>query len=359
MKIGIILGTRPEIIKMSPIIRHCSSQSIDFFILHSGQHYSYNMDKVFFDELQLPEPGYNLETGSGDPGEQTARMIIGIEKVLLHEKPDIILVQGDTNTVLAGSIAGVKNGTRIGHVEAGLRSFDRSMPEEVNRILADHCSDYLFAPTKTAELNLIHEGIPAGKISVCGNTIVDAVYQNLQIAGKKRTVINSLHLQPGKYFVLTAHRQENVDDKQRILGIVNGAREVYRQYGYPVIFPIHPRTRKQLELFRIPPPDGLLLTEPLGYLDFLLLEKESLLVLTDSGGLQEECCIMQVPCVTLRDNTERPETIKVGANILVGSDPRSIISGVRTMMNKTRDWKNPFGDGKTGERIITLITSAE
>ncbi|MDD1730358.1 MAG: UDP-N-acetylglucosamine 2-epimerase (non-hydrolyzing) [Methanospirillum sp.] len=357
MKIGIILGTRPEIIKMSPIIRYCSMQGIGFFILHSGQHYSYNMDKVFFDELQLPEPSYNLETGSGDPGEQTARMIIGIEKVLLHENPDVILVQGDTNTVLAGAIAGVKTGTQIGHVEAGLRSFDRSMPEEINRILADHCSDYLFAPTKTAEQNLIHEGIPVGKIRVCGNTIVDAVYQNLQIAGKKRTVISSLHLHPGKYFVLTAHRQENVDDKQRILGIINGVREVYLQYGYPVIFPIHPRTRKQLELFRIPPPDGLLFTEPLGYLDFLLLEKESLLVLTDSGGLQEECCIMQVPCVTLRDNTERPETIEVGANILVGSDSRSIITGVRTMMNKARDWKNPFGDGKSGERIINSITS--
>jgi UDP-N-acetylglucosamine 2-epimerase (non-hydrolysing) len=355
MKIGIILGTRPEIIKMSPVIRFCEKKSIEYFILHSGQHYSYQLDKVFFDELELPDPKYNLEAGSGNQGEQTAKIIAGIEKVLLMEKPDIILVQGDTNTVLAGALAAVKMGIKIGHVEAGLRSYDRSMPEEINRILTDHCADYLFAPTDTAESNLLQEGIPKNKIFICGNTVVDAVHQNLTISKHNQNLLKSLHLQSRGYLLLTAHRKENVDVRERLQGIFEGAGKIYDEFAIPVLFPVHPRTRQKIADFGLATPKGLELVEPYGYLDFLQLEEHARLVMTDSGGLQEECCIMQVPCITLRDNTERPETLEVGANKLVGCDPERIITGAREMISKKRQWPNPFGNGKTAESIIDIL----
>jgi UDP-N-acetylglucosamine 2-epimerase (non-hydrolysing) len=355
MSIAIILGTRPEIIKMSPIIRACEKKFIDYFILHSGQHYSYNLDKVFFDELGLPDPRYNLETGSGNQGEQTAKMVKGIEKILLKEKPVTILVQGDTNTVLAGALAAVKIGVKIGHVEAGLRSHDRSMPEEINRILADHCSDYLFAPTETARKNLLREGIPVNKISVCGNTVVDAISQNLSISKKNHNLLESLNLKSQEYLILTAHRQENVDVKSKLQGIFEGVHEIFDEYALPVLFPVHPRTRQRITEFTLTIPKGLELIEPYGYLDFLQLEEQAKLVMTDSGGVQEECCIMQVPCITLRENTERPETLDAGANLLVGTDPLRIIQGSREMMRKKRQWPNPFGDGKTAQRIIGIL----
>lgn len=355
MSIAIVLGTRPEIIKMSPVIRLCEKRGINSFILHSGQHYSYNLDKVFFDDLGLPHPKYNLEVGSGNQGEQTAKIVTGIEKVLLDEKPEIILVQGDTNTVLAGALAAVKMGIKIGHVEAGLRSHDRSMPEEINRILADHCSDYLFAPTNTAKSNLLREGIPQNKIFVCGNTVVDAIHQNLTISKNHQNLLNSLHLQSQGYFLLTTHRQENVDVKSKLQGIFEGIREIYDEYAIPILFPVHPRTKQRIADFNLTIPQGLELIEPFGYLDFLQLEEHARLVMTDSGGLQEECCVMQVPCITLRENTERPETLDVGANMLVGCDPKRIIEGVRIMMTKKRQWQNPFGNGKTAERIIDIL----
>jgi len=340
---------------MSPVIRLCEKKGIEYFILHSGQHYSYRLDKVFFDELGLPDPKYNLEVGSGNQGEQTAKIVAGIENVLLDEKPEIILVEGDTNTVLAGALAAAKMGIKIGHVEAGLRSYDRSMPEEINRILTDHCSDYLFAPTNTAKSNLLLEGISQNKISVCGNTVVDAVHQNLVISKNNQNLLSSLHLQSQKYLLLTVHRQENVDIRSRLQGIFEGICKVYDEFALPVLFPVHPRTRKRIADFNLAIPQGLELVEPFGYLDFLQLEEHARLVMTDSGGLQEECCVMQVPCITLRDNTERPETIEVGANMLVGCDPTRIIKGAREMMSKKRQWSNPFGDGKTAERIIDIL----
>ncbi len=355
MSIAIILGTRPEIIKLSPIIRICENRAINYFILHSGQHYSFSLDKIFFNELKLPDPKYNLEIGSGYQGEQTAKMIAGIEKVLLNEKPDTILVQGDTNTVLAGALAATKLGIKIGHVEAGLRSYDRSMPEEINRILTDHCSDYLFAPTENAKTNLSREGIPSDKIIVCGNTIVDAIHQNLSISKNNKNLLNSLELKSQEYLVLTAHRQENVDVKSRLRGIFEGVREIYAQVSLPIFFPVHPRTKQRITDFNLEIPEGLEIIEPFGYLDFLQLVEHSRLVMTDSGGVQEECCVMQVPCVTLRDNTERPETIEVGANILVGTDPCRILDGANDMMNKNRQWPNPFGDGQTAQRIIKSL----
>jgi len=352
--IAIVLGTRPEIIKMSPVIRECEKKGLDYFILHTGQHYSYEMDRIFFEELELPQPKYNLDVGSGTHAEQTGRIMIGVEKVLIKEKPDVVLVQGDTNTVLAGALAATKLHIKVGHVEAGLRSHDRRMPEEINRVLTDHISDYLFAPTEKAKQNLLREGIDENKIFVTGNTIVDAVYQNLEIAKRKVNVLEDLGLKPKEYFLVTAHRQENVDVKERLKGILKGLKLIYEEFSMPVVFPIHPRTQKRIKEFGLSL-DGIKVINPLGFLEFLQLEANAKLVLTDSGGVQEETCILGVPCVTLRDNTERPETLEVGSNILAGTKPEKILESVKTMFSRENSWKNPFGDGKAGERIIKTL----
>ncbi len=220
MKTSIVLGTRPEIIKFSPVIRECERLGLDYFVLHTGQHYSYNMDRVFFEQLELPEAKYNLDVGSGSHGRQTAEMLVGIEEVLQKEQPDVVLVEGDTNTVLAGAVAAVKLGIRVGHVEAGLRSYDRRMPEEINRVLADHCSDYLFAPTEKSVGILQYEGVPEDRVFLVGNTVVDAVAQNLELAKSKTKVLGDLGLESGEFILATSHRQENVDDKARFSGIV-------------------------------------------------------------------------------------------------------------------------------------------
>ena len=359
MKIAIILGTRPEIIKMSPIIRECEKQGLAYFILHTGQHYSYKLDKIFFEDLELPAAKYNLDVGSGSHAEETGKMLIGIEKVLKEEKLDVVLVEGDTNTVLAGALAASKLHIKVGHVEAGLRSYDRTMPEEINRVLADHVSDYLFAPTEKAKENLLREGIEENKIFVTGNTIVDAVYQNLEIARRKVNVLNKLNLRPNEYFLITAHRQENVDVKGRLKGILEGLELVYHKFNLPIIYPIHPRTMKRLKGFGLEVPKGIELIEPLGFLEFLQLEANAKLVLTDSGGVQEETCILKVPCVTLRGNTERPETLEVGSNVLAGVNQEKILEGVSVMLNAKRDWKNPFGDGKAGNIITKILITTE
>ena len=355
MKISIILGTRPEIIKMSPVIRELENQTLDYFILHTGQHYSYNLDKIFFEDLELPAAKYNLDVGSGTHAEETGKMLIGIEKVLKEEKPDVVLVEGDTNTVLAGALAASKLHIKVGHVEAGLRSYDRTMPEEINRVLADHVSDYLFAPTEQAKQNLLREGIEENKIFVTGNTIVDAVYQNLGIAERKVDVLNKLNLSSKEYFLITAHRQENVDIKERLKGILEGLELVYDEFNFPIIYPIHPRTMKKINEFGLEVQNGIRLIEPRGFLEFLQLEANAKLVLTDSGGVQEEACILKVPCVTLRDNTERPETLEVGSNILAGVNQNKILEDVKFMLNKERNWKNPFGDGWAGSMIIKIL----
>lgn len=355
MKIAIILGTRPEIIKMSPIIRECEKKDIDYFILHTGQHYSYELDKIFFKELELPDAKYNLEVGSGLHGEQTGKMLIGIEKILIEEKPDILLVEGDTNTVLAGALAASKLHIKVGHIEAGLRSFDRRMPEEINRILTDHISDFLFAPTEKAQELLIKEGISDDRIFVTGNTIVDAVHQNLLVTEKKVDNLGKLGLRKKEYFLVTMHREENVDSKERLRGILEGLERVYQVYNINIIFPIHPRTERRLKEFGLAIPSGVKAIEPLGFLEFLQIEANAQLILTDSGGVQEEACILNVPCVTLRDNTERPETIDVGGNSLVGTNPVNILKEANHMIHKSRNWVNPFGDGMAGKMILDIL----
>lgn len=362
-KICVIIGTRPEIIKMSPVIRACERRGADHFMVHTGQHYSYNMDRVFFEQLGLPDAKYNLDVGSGSGGHgaQTGRMLSGIEKILIAEKPDVVLVEGDTNTVLAGALAASKLGIKVGHVEAGLRSYDRRMPEEINRVVADHISDYLFAPTVQSRDILLGEGISDEKVSVTGNTVVDAVYQNLKIVNGRddwdenpESIFGTgLDLEPNGYFLATAHRQENVDDATRFAGILKGLELVSEEFSLPVVYPIHPRSRKMMEEFSLDAV-GVTFIEPLDYLSFLKLEADTRLVLTDSGGVQEETCILKVPCVTLRDNTERPETAEVGANVLVGVDPEKILEGARVMIGRSRDWENPFGDGRAGERIVSI-----
>jgi len=354
VKAAVILGTRPEIIKMSPVIRELEKRGVDFFLLHTGQHYSYNLDGVFFEQLKLPQPRHNLEVGSGSHAEETGKMLIGIEKLLLEEKPNVILVEGDTNSVLAGALSAAKLRIRVGHVEAGLRSYDRQMPEEINRVLADHCSDYLFAPTEGAKATLLGEGIPQEKIFVTGNTIVDAIYQNLGIVREKGNVLSTLGLKPKEYFLLTLHRQENVDDRGRFASILEGLSRVAAQFRLPLVYPIHPRSRRMMGEFNLEP-QNLRLIDPVDFLSFLQLEANARLILTDSGGVQEESCILSIPCVTLRDNTERPETIEVGANILAGAVPEKILECSQTMLGRKNDWQNPFGDGRAAGRIVDIL----
>jgi UDP-N-acetylglucosamine 2-epimerase (non-hydrolysing) len=354
MKIAIILGTRPEIIKMAPVIKELGRKGADYFVLHTGQHYSYEMDRLFFEQLELPSPDYNLEIGSGTHAGTTGRMLIEIEKVLLDEKPEVVLVEGDTNSILAGALAAVKLGIKVGHVEAGLRSYDRSMPEEINRVITDHISDYLFAPTSRAAALLSGEGIAKENTFVTGNTIVDAVYQNIELAGKKVDVLKDLNLKANEYLLLTLHRQENVDNRERFASILDGIEQASSALGMPVYYPVHPRSRKMMAEFGLIP-KNILMSEPVDFLGFLQLESNARLIFTDSGGVQEEACILGVPCVTLRDNTERPETVEVGANVIAGARAENIMRAASTMLGRDNNWNNPFGDGKAAMRIIEIL----
>ncbi len=359
LKVGIVLGTRPEIIKLSPIIRQLQKHKKDYFIIHTGQHYSYEMDRLFFKQLGIPAPMHQLSERSRsgqEQGEHTGRMMAGIEEILLKKRPSVVLVQGDTNSVLAGSLVAAKmHGVKLGHVEAGLRSYDRSMPEEINRVISDRVSHYLFTPTHHSKKILLGEGVSNKNIFVTGNTIVDAVKENLRIARHK---IDAAKLAPGVkggYFLMTLHRQEHVDQKERLVLILNGLRLILREFKKPIIFPMHPRTAARLKKFGLKLPQGVEAVKPVGFLEFLILEAGAQLILTDSGGVQEEACILKVPCVTFRTSTERPETVHVGANVVSGYDPLQMLACARKMIHKKRDWKNPFGDGRAGERIVKIL----
>ena len=359
-KIGVVVGTRPGIIKMSPIIRALEQRRQGYFIAHTGQHYSYNLDRKFFEDLELPEPCFRNDVVSKATlhGEQTALMIAGLESAFISSRPGIIIVGGDANTNLAGALAARKLGIRVAHVEAGLRSNDWRMPEEHNRVMIDHISEYLFAPTQEARENLVKDNVK-GKIFVVGNTIVDAVYQNMEIARSKSKILQTLGLIPQTYFVLTLHREENVDSAEILKSILEGIEQIAREFDYKTIFPIHPRTKKRISDFKLlhilESNPKVQVIEPIGYLDFLLLLSHARLILTDSGGIQEECCILKVPCVTLRDNTERPETLRVGANSLGGTSPQTMLRSIHEMLAKDRTWENPFGDGTAGVRIVEVL----
>lgn len=354
MKISIIIGTRPEIIKMSPVINECIKRDIDFFIVHSGQHYSYEMDEIFFSELNLPKPRYNLEVGSAPHGNQTGNIMIKLEPVIEKENPDFILVQGDTNTVLASALVASKLGIKIGHVEAGLRSYDRKMPEETNRIVTDHISDYLFAPTEESKSILLKEGIESAKIHVTGNTIVDAVYENMKIADHKYDILGKLGIKKNDYCLVTIHRSNNVDIKENYEAILKSLGIVAENYPYQLIWPLHPRSKKALENHNLKIPDKIRIIEPVGYLEFIQLEKNSRLIFTDSGGIQEESCILGIPCLTYRENTERPETLNVGSNVLVGVKGTDIMNKIKDMEGRKK-WKNPFGNGASSKMILDAL----
>lgn len=360
MKPAFVFGTRPEIIKLSPVIRAFLEMGVEPLLIHTGQHYDYEMSAVFLKELELPRIDHHLEVGSGSQAEQTGKAMIKIERVLMEEKPDVVLVQGDTNTVLAGALASVKLRIPVAHVEAGLRSFDRTMPEEINRILADHASEVLFPPTEEARKNLEREGITEN-VFVVGNTVVDAVLQNAEVAEKKSDVLERFGLKPKKYVLITAHRAENTDSKENLEKLV----EILEGLPMVAIYPMHPRTKNRLEMFglleRVEAIENLIVTKPLGYLDFLRLEKNAFAILTDSGGIQEEAIILNVPCLTLRYNTERPETVKAGGNVLVGLERERAIGYLRRLMEDREFYEsmanapNPFGDGKSGKRIAEIL----
>lgn len=355
MKIAIILGTRPEIIKLSPVIRELARRKIDYFILHTNQHYSVGMDQLFFDELGLPQPKYNIDVHDLNQGAMVGQMLIGIEPILQQEKPDWVLVEGDTNTVLSGALAAAKLGIKVGHVESGLRSYDRTMPEELNRIITDHLADALFCPTDDSVKIALGEGIPKEKIFLTGNTIVDAVEQNLVLA-KKSKIADKYSSE--KYLLLTMHRSANVDTKESLSQAVSSLESLVDELDIPIIFPVHPRTAGALNRYQlIPNPAKIKLVEPVGYLEMLLLMESAKLVITDSGGLQEEACILQVPCITIRDNTERPETVGVGANLIVGTTKEKVVSGAKSMLTKPKNWTNPFGDGHSGAKILDVLLS--
>ncbi len=360
MKPAFVFGTRPEIIKLAPVIRAFEELGVKPLLVHTGQHYDYEMSRVFLEELELDGIDYHLEVGSGTQAEQTGTAMIKIEKVLMEEKPDVTLVQGDTNTVLAGALASVKLKIPVAHVEAGLRSFDRTMPEEINRILADHASEILFAPTEEARRNLEREGITSG-VYVVGNTIVDAVLQNAEVAERKSDVLDRLGLRPKGYILITAHRAENTDRKENLERLV----EIFENLPITAVYPMHPRTRRRLEEFglweRVKSIENLTVMKPLGYLDFLKLERNAKLIMTDSGGIQEESIILNVPCLTLRYNTERPETVEAGGNVLVGLEKERALHYVERLLNDEEFYRkmagapNPFGDGKAGKRIAEIL----
>lgn len=352
LKACIIIGTRPEIIKMSPLIRELKKENIDFFILHTGQHYSYELDKKIFEDLELGEIKYNLKVGGNEYRKQVGMMIKNIQKILKDENPDIVFVQGDTNSVLAAAVAANKAGIKLGHHEAGLRSHDLRMLEEINRITTDHISDYLFVPTMDAMKNLEEEGIDRKKIFYTGNTIVDATLQNYEIAKKKSRILEELGVEKKDYILVTAHRAENVDEKERLQGIVDGLLLLKQYFKKEIIFPIHPRTVNNIKRSNISIGNELRLIDPLGYIDFLMLEANAFFIVTDSGGLQEEASILKVPCVTIRDNTERPETIKAGINVLAGTNPKRILESAKEILRKDKKWVDIFGDGKAAEKIV-------
>jgi UDP-N-acetylglucosamine 2-epimerase (non-hydrolysing) len=356
MKLAIVVGTRPEIIKMAPVVRACIARNVPYALLHTGQHYSYEMDGVFFEELGLPTPHRNLAVGSGSQTYQIGAIVTGMEPILAELEPDVVLVEGDTNSVLAAAIAANKGGMQVGHVEAGLRSYDRGMPEELNRILTDHLSDHLFAPTDHARSILLGEGIAAERIHVCGNTVVDELM--LQRARADRPgLLDRFEVAARGYALATVHRAENTNDPERLKGIADGLAETARALSVPVLAALHPRTVARLASLGMAMDGAVRVLPPLSYLDFLGLHLHALVVLTDSGGLQEEACSLQVPCVTLRDNTERPESVAVGANVLAGAEPARIVEAARAMIARPRDWPNPFGDGRSGERIIDLLAA--
>jgi UDP-GlcNAc3NAcA epimerase len=360
-KIASIVGARPQFIKASAVSRRirlmneeAGCERVREILVHTGQHYDDNMSKVFFDELEIREADYNLGVGSGSHGAQTGRMLEKLEPVLQDEKPDVVVVYGDTNSTLAGALAAVKLHILVGHVEAGLRSFNRRMPEEINRVVADHVSDLLFCPTDTAVANLEREGISRGVHRV-GDVMYDCALYYAQKAESRKNLLTRLNLSPGQYALVTIHRAENTDDLQRLTSIFRGLNRV-AETGLPIIVPLHPRTKKCLSGLSVELHDGVRLLTPVSYLDMIVMEKNAKVILTDSGGVQKEAYFFEVPCVTLRDETEWLETVESGWNVLAGAVEEKIEEAVARASAPTRRG-DFYGDGDAARRILGILLS--
>lgn len=352
MKVVTVVGARPQFIKAAPVSKVLREAGHTEFLLHTGQHYDYGMSQVFFDELGLPPADVNLNVRSGNHGQQTGQMLIGIEEVLLKEKPDWVLVYGDTNSTLAGALAAVKLHIPLAHVEAGLRSYNREMPEEHNRVLTDHCADLLFCPTKTAVENLAKESVTKGVHEV-GDPMYDAVLMFSEKARETSTILQDLGIKKGGYLLATVHRAYNTDDAQTLQSILSALSSI----DGTVIFPTHPRTRLCLQEFgffdRSLP--NVKLIDPIPYLDMLILEKNACMILTDSGGMQKEAFFFSVPCLTLRPETEWVETVKSGWNLLVGTERDQIIAGLDHIFPVPGERPALFGDGQSAHKIVQFF----
>ena len=359
MKIVSVVGTRPNFIKIAPLIEEMNKHSeIRQLLVHTGQHYDATMSKFFFDDLEIPKPNINLGVGSASDAIQTAKIILIFEKVLLKEKPHLVTVVGDVNSTFAAAITAKKCGIKVAHVEAGLRSFDMTMPEEINRILTDHISDFLFTTEESGNKNLIREGIDKNKIFFVGNVMIDTLLKHKE-KSKKSKILSKLKLDKNNYAVLTLHRPSNVDDKKSLENILNILNEIKKEIK--IVFPIHPRTLKNLMKYRllkyIKNKKNIIVTEPLGYLDFLCLMNNSKFVLTDSGGIQEETTVLGVPCVTMRNTTERPVTVKEGTNVLVSTDKVKIINVCNSLVKEAsvKGRIPKFWNGSAAKRVMNII----
>jgi UDP-N-acetylglucosamine 2-epimerase (non-hydrolysing) len=357
VKILNVVGARPNFMKMAPIIAAINRRSTEVSqtLVHTGQHYDEAMSAVFFGDLRMPEPDICLETRSGTPTRQMARIMPLFEEVLIAQQPDWVVVVGDVNSTIACALVASKLNVRVAHVEAGLRSFDRTMPEEINRLLTDQLADLLLTPSPDADANLMREGIPIERIVRVGNVMIDTLFQQIERA-RNSTVLDDLELRPHEFAALTLHRPANVDDPESLGRILYAISAIAREL--PVIFPAHPRTQARMREFELSAPAGVRVIDPLGYLDFLKLWSNARLALTDSGGLQEETTALGVPCLTLRENTERPITIEQGSNRLVGSDPERIIGAAREILfgGVSYAGRSPeLWDGHAADRIVEAL----
>jgi UDP-N-acetylglucosamine 2-epimerase (non-hydrolysing) len=363
MKILNIVGARPNFMKMAPIIEAMNKypKKIDHILVHTGQHYDQKMSKTFFEDLGMPKPDIDLGVGSGSHAEQTAKIMVAFEKVCLEQKPDLVIVVGDINSTMACTITAKKLGIKVAHVEAGLRSRDMNMPEEINRLCTDVLCDYLFTTDRIADDNLKHEGVADDKIFFVGNVMIDTLLKH-KAKASQLDLLNRLGLIAGHYATLTLHRPSNVDDKESLEGILQALKEI--SVEMPIVFPIHPRTRKMIENFGLESylndsdkVQGIWITEPLGYMEFLHLNMNARMVLTDSGGLQEETTVLGVPCITMRFNTERPITCDEGTNILVGNRKDDILAAARKVLEGTalKGRVPDKWDGGAADRIVEIL----
>jgi len=359
MKIINVVGARPNFMKIGPIVRAMNKYTqIEPVLVHTGQHYDEKMSKLFFEDLELPEPDIYLNVGSATHAQQTAKIMVEFEQVIEKERPDMVLVVGDVNSTAACSMVSAKMGVKIVHVEAGLRSFDRRMPEEINRIVTDALSDYLFVTEQSGIDNLKSEGVDESKIHFTGNVMIDSLIHFLQKA-KNSDIRDRLNVNGHPYALVTLHRPSNVDVRENLTRLLDAFKQVERDLK--IVFPVHPRTRKMMKQFELDPViesmKGLILTDPIGYLDFMNLMQNATVVLTDSGGIQEETTYLGIPCVTMRENTERPVTVDVGTNVLVGTNTDLVVENARKVIDG--NWKRgripELWDGKAAERIVAVL----